>query len=71
MITEKIMFTVICDNCGADACEGTDYSCWGDKGAAEDVARDDGWEEINGGHYCPKCFCFDDEDNLIIKKKIE
>lgn len=35
MIKELKMYTVVCDNCGKDSNDGTDYSCWSDAEQAE------------------------------------
>ena len=66
MIKEVTMFTVVCDNCGSDANEGEEYSCWNDKGYAIDTAMELDWIEEDDKHYCPKCFTYDDDDNLVI-----
>ena len=69
MIKEVKMFTVICDNCGEDVCDGEDYSCWGEIGHVKDIAKESDWEEMDGKDYCPDCYEYDEEDNLIIKPK--
>ena len=33
------MYTVDCDGCGANADEGTDYSCWPDHESAIEMAK--------------------------------
>ena len=68
MIQKVEMFTVICDNCGEDAGTDSDYSCWNDESAAREIAMDSDWMEEEGKHYCPKCWSYDDEDNLILKE---
>jgi len=70
MIQEVTMYTVVCDNCGEDAFTDSDFSCWCDQQVAEEFAKDDwGYIEHEGKHYCPKCYEYDDDDNLIIKQK--
>ena len=66
MIQKVEMFTVICDNCGEDAGTDSDYSCWNDKSAALEDAKESGWIEHKELHYCPKCWSYDDEDNLVL-----
>jgi len=44
------MYTVICDNCGADSNYDADYSCWSDESYAEDCALESGWIEHDGEH---------------------
>jgi len=69
MSIEKVeMFTVICDNCKESADEGTDYSCWNDENGAKDVAMEAGFINEDGNHYCPKCYNYNDDDELIIDK---
>jgi hypothetical protein len=67
MAIEKVeMYTVVCDNCGHDIGADDEYSCWNDKGYAEDNAMQSEWYREGEKHYCPDCFDIDDEDNLII-----
>lgn len=68
MIKEVTMFTVVCDNCGAESGDDSEYSAWNDKGFAEDNAMDCGWYKEEDKHYCEKCFeGYDDNDKVIIK----
>jgi hypothetical protein len=67
MIKEVKMFTVICDNCGKDANDGEDYSCWNDKSFAEDIAVEAGYLKEDDKHYCQDCFSYDEDDKLVIK----
>lgn len=67
MSIEKVeMYTVVCDNCGVSADENTDYFCWDDENGAEEVAMESGFIKENNSHYCPKCFSYNDEDELVI-----
>ena len=67
MIKEVKMYTVICDCCGKDACAGTDYASWNESSYVEEIAVEDGWLCDDEHHYCPECYEFDDEDNLVVK----
>jgi len=73
MIKELKMYTVICDGCGKDVCEGDEYAAWNEVSAIEDLVKDFGWlkhDDYDGTkHYCPKCYDYDDDDNLVIHKK--
>lgn len=61
-IREVTMFTYDCDRCGRNADEGTDYSCWGDRESAIEMAKDGGqYEEFDGKLYCPECVEYDEE----------
>jgi hypothetical protein len=68
MIKPLTMFTVICDSCGKDSADGTDYSGWSDKGYAVECAEELGFETIDDNHYCIDCWEYNDEDELIVKK---
>ena len=69
MSVQKVeMFTVICDNCQESADEGSDYSCWNDENGAKEVAMEAGFVRVDNEHYCPKCYEYDDEDELTIDK---
>jgi len=67
MIKEITMYTAICDNCKCDVCEIKEYSCWDSKGFAEDIAIELDWIEEYDKHYCPDCYEYGDNDELIIK----
>ena len=66
------MYTVICDNCGADSGTNAEYSCYHDESQARDTAIDSEWQTIDDDkneekHYCPDCFIdIDDNDKIII-----
>lgn len=68
MIKEFSTYTIICDNCGADICNGTDYSGYGDADYVNDMALDNEWIEVDKKHYCDNCFSYDDNDELVIDK---
>ena len=69
MLKEVKMFTMVCDGCGKDVNEDTQYSCWNDVGYLNDLADDEGWIKDGDKDYCIKCFEYDDNDDLIIKNK--
>lgn len=69
MIKKETMLTYICDGCGerfsnADGCVGyVDYDIW-------EEAESSGWLEINGKHYCPDCYEYDENvDDYVAKPK--
>ena len=67
MSIEKMeMFTVICDNCKTSADEDTMYSCWNDESAAKDVAMEADYIYEDDNHYCPECYSYNNEDELVI-----
>ena len=61
------MFTVKCDNCGETSGDNADYSCWNDEQTALNEAQECGWTQEDDKHYCPNCYHYDDDDNLILK----
>lgn len=69
MLKEVKMYTIVCDGCGKDVNENTDYSCWNDENANEDIREEAGWEKVDDKHYCTKCFDYDDNDELILKNQ--
>lgn len=72
MIEKVEMYTVVCDNCGEDLGDHSDYSAWMDGDQARNVAIDSEWhtydnEKNEEQHICPNCFKgFDDDDKIII-----
>ncbi len=67
MIKKVTNYTVICDSCKADALEHDEYVSWNDDSFAESCALENDYIEHEGKHYCPKCYEYDDNDDLIIK----
>jgi hypothetical protein len=67
---EVKMFSLVCDRCGADVNEGTDYSCWGDIGPSRDIAVDSGWllDRKDGKDYCPECLVWNDNGSAQIPR---
>jgi hypothetical protein len=71
MKKEVEMVTVQCDNCKKDfKDEHMGYSCWGSLSDAWEYASESGW--IHGDdfdtHYCPDCYSYDDNDNLVLNE---
>lgn len=71
MLKEVKMFTIICDGCGKDVNSDLEFSCWNDESYLEDIRTDSDWEKVDEKHYCTNCYEYDENDNLIIKKKIK
>jgi hypothetical protein len=67
MIKRIDCFTVICDNCGKDAFEQDEIMGLDDKRFAEAYAVEGDFKVKGSKHYCPDCYEYDDDDNLIIK----
>jgi hypothetical protein len=69
MIVKEYFYAVKCSNCG-DMSELDDATFWSDESSAVEIAEDSDWCVTDDGkHYCPDCYSFDDEDNLVIKSK--
>lgn len=64
MIKKVEMYSAVCDNCGV-VC-GEDIVAWNDKGYAKDNAEDSNWAFDGKKCYCPKCYSYDDEGNLVL-----
>lgn len=67
MIKEVTMYTAICDNCGANICDGTEYAGWCKDGIQAELDSEN-WLEIDGKQYCNDCCEYDDNDELILKE---
>jgi hypothetical protein len=66
-IIEVKMYTVQCNNCKTTSGVDSEFSCRNDDSYAEDEAMESDWERVDGEHhYCPDCFSYDDEDNLVL-----
>lgn len=73
MIVKVNMFTVACDNC-LEKFTTEDFCAWHDADEARYQADESGWHheperEIGktGKHYCPDCWEYNDDDELVIK----
>jgi hypothetical protein len=69
MIKEVKMFTMICDNCGKDLCENEEFAAWNDISPLSDIADGSDWNTEKENHYCPDCYFYDENDELVIIKK--
>lgn len=69
MVLEVMMYTIVCDGCGKDVNEGSEYSGWNEENYVEEIRQEADWEKVDDEHYCTDCFEYDDDDNLVIKNK--
>ncbi len=69
MIIKEYFYAIECDNCKKVAGSNEHDSAWlpDEDGAKDNAVNGEQWHEEGDKHYCPHCFSFDDEDNLIIK----
>lgn len=68
MIKEFKCYTLLCDNCRADLNKDSDYSGWDDEDYNYEIANESDWIEESNEWYCPDCYSYDDNDNLIINE---
>lgn len=54
MRKELLMYTIICDRCGRDACSGSEHSAWDSPEAVMEMACD-GWIHEGEKDYCHEC----------------
>lgn len=76
MINEVKMYGASCDHCKNDWYD--EHNGWyvmNDETAMKDVLSEEDWvsgdesdnKGIDGEHYCPDCFEYDDDDNFVLK----
>lgn len=77
MIQEVKMYSAKCDHCKNDWYD--DHNGWcamSDETSMQNVLNEEGWhtgdekynEGIDGEHYCPECWSYDDEDKFILRE---
>lgn len=72
MIYTEKFYLAKCDNCGQQAEFWDGVIALNDIQNVKDCLAYSDWYVTVGGHvYCPDCYDFDDNDNLIIKKNKE
>lgn len=71
MIIEKTFYAVVCDNCKQTF--NGEYMYFGSEGDAVETSKEADWKTIVeppfNKHYCPDCWSWDDNDELIINKE--
>lgn len=66
MILERGLYGIRCDGCGCEL-EIEDFTVFDDdEEAIKDTAKDCGWIEVRGKHYCDDCYCYGDDNELIL-----
>ncbi len=65
------MWTVICDSCGKDLNEGADIAAWKDKEDNIPNCISQHWLKTGEKHYCPNCYYFDIDDNIVFKRNLK
>lgn len=69
MIKSLEIYTIICDNCGKNYYDDSEFSGFNDKDYVVEDALDNDWIEHDNDHICSDCYEYDDDDNIVIKKK--
>lgn len=67
MIKKVEMYSAVCDNCGALCGENDGIVAWNDKNYTKEVADDSNWIFDLDKCYCPECYSYDDNDNLLLR----
>jgi hypothetical protein len=66
---EVKMFSLVCDGCGVDANEDTDFVAYMQEFASREIATDNGWLLAEDGKdWCPEC-CEWDENGDELKPR--
>lgn len=63
----EIFHAVRCDRCGEthEGYEGYEYHA--DEQGAWESAEEDDWIEVDGKHYCPRCYHEENDENVPLK----
>ena len=62
MIAKRVMYHVVCDGCGVDAQEGSDYVAWAGRDTARCEPDANGWWTDDADRdLCPTCWDRSDE----------
>lgn len=62
-IIKEYFYNIECDVCG---CLCDDELWTADSQGAQEKADENGWLKLGGKDYCPKCWKYDEGDNIII-----
>ena len=68
MIKEVTYYDIICDRSWKSFTDESEM-CYTDKDSALMVAEQSEWIDINGKHYCPDCYEFDEVTDKYVPKK--
>lgn len=64
MIVKEYFYNVKCECCNALV----DEDLWdGDEDGAKEKLYDSDWKTLGGKHYCPDCWHYDENDNIVTK----
>ena len=68
MKQEVTMYTLICDGCGKNVCEGSNFAAWSDIDGARNEADWKEWIQLNDEDLCPNCWEWNEDETDHIKK---
>ena len=75
MIKEVTMYSATCDHCKKHWHDDDNGWCaMSDESSLEFVLEEEGWhfgdgdEGVDGEHYCPECWGYDDDNNFVLTK---
>lgn len=71
MYKKVSMWTVVCDGCGKDLNERAEIAAWKEKEANVLDCEAQGWLIMGDVHYCPNCYYFDIDDNIVFKRNLK
>lgn len=67
MIHKVEMFGATCDGCNDPWGDADEYAFWPDKDFLKEEIKEYGWHITDDGKtYCPNCYRFDDDDDLLL-----
>jgi hypothetical protein len=67
MIKEVTMYTIVCDCCGKEYAEDSDYAAWADAEFVEGDSVENGWVKHGELHFCPERFSYDENGEVQIR----
>ena len=71
MIKDKVFYGVQCDGCGKVLLGEYDIPLYYESPEyIEETAIDSGWKKLRGKHYCPDCYQYGDNDELILADSV-
>lgn len=69
MIYPITMYAAKCDGCGKDVRLMGEYAALVDKESVREDLMNSEYHEDGDKHYCPDCWTYDDNDNVIFKQQ--
>lgn len=61
-LVKEYFYNIECDACG---CLCDDELWKADSQGAQETADESGWQKLGEKNYCPKCWKYDENDNII------